>query len=21
MFHIAQKKNDDKNLMTYHHKL
>jgi intraflagellar transport protein 56 len=21
MFHIAHKKNDEKNLMTYHHKL
>lgn len=21
MFHIAHKKNDDKNLMTYHHKI
>jgi intraflagellar transport protein 56 len=21
MFHIAHKKNDEKNLMTYHHKI
>ena len=21
MFHLAQKKNDEKNLMTYHHKI
>jgi len=21
MFHVAHKKNDEKNLMTYHHKL